>query len=465
MKSIAITITRGSTAYNLLHNDFYRLLREKYKIFLFTSAFIDDRFLPEFSHPNVTLLPLSEKTQTKFERFLFFFHKHLIYNSTVNQKAKWGIIGDPNSRRATYLSYVLRRTFFIPLSHLKFLRDFVRWVDLRFTQKVEVDEFVSKFAELDIKCFISTLVTGDTEVAMMKAAKRLSIPTIGFPKSWDNLSKHGLRVKPDVLVVWNEFMREQAVQFHNYDPDMVTVVGIPQFDRYVDKSVIKSRKEFCEQYGLKPERKIILFGSEGKLFPSDKDVAEVIAKLINEDDFDVPSQLLIRPHYGYKNDEEKFTESQQLGNVVVDLFNNPSKNLRDQWDYSFEFADRFINCLYHADVLVNTASTLTLDAMAFDKPVVNVAFDGWKKLPYSKSIERWYETHYYRKVLSYEATWYVRSPEELRSAINKIFDKPSLKSEERAKLRNDFCYRLDGQSGQRFANFVDSVIYGHQNNL
>ena len=37
--------------------------------------------------------------------------------------------------------------------------------------------------------------------------------------------------------------------------------------------------------------------------------------------------------------------------------------------------------LYHADVVVNVASTITIEACIFDTPVVNINFDGAGREP------------------------------------------------------------------------------------
>lgn len=454
MKTIVITISRGAIAYNLLHNDFYRLLREKYKLVILTSAFKDERFLKEFSHKNVTFRDFGESNLTLLERAVFFLHKHLIYNSTVNQKSRWGIIGDPKSKKPWLLGHWLRRAVFIPLSGLVWLRYLVRWFDEKFLQRAEVLSYKKFLTEISADLVISTFVSGNSEAALIKAAKKSAIPVLGFPKSWDNLSKHGFRSKPDKLIVWNQFMKDQAIQFHNYRPSDVEIIGVPQYDSYTDKSLLLSRQDFCDIYDLDPAKKIILFGSEGKLFPTDTNIATILADYIAN----AEAQLLVRPHYGYREDEKKFSGLINLPGVKVDLLNNPSTSLRDAWDYSLPFAIRFINCLHHADVLINTASTLAIDAVVFDTPVICIGFDGEVELPYRQSVLRWYETFYYRNVLKYNAVSLVKSRSELISTTENYLVNSEYKSEERQKMREDLTYKLDGQAGVRFASIVEDTL-------
>ena len=49
-KTIIITIMRGMMARNLLKNDFYEILREKFNIVILTPAANDERFVKELNY-------------------------------------------------------------------------------------------------------------------------------------------------------------------------------------------------------------------------------------------------------------------------------------------------------------------------------------------------------------------------------------------------------------------------------
>lgn len=458
MKKIVLTISRGSLARNLLQNDFYKILCEKYAIVILTSAAEDVRFREEFAHPNVSFVLMTEVDHSRLDRFFFFFHKNLIYNATVNQKNHWGSIGNPKSMNPTYFSYILKKIIFSPLSKLKFLRDIARFLDGMFTQKEEKQRFEKILQTEKPDLVMVTNMAGDTEAALLKVSKKLGIKTLAMPKSWDNLTKHSFRAKADRVVAWSEFVKHQAVKFQNYKEDQISIIGIPQFDYYTDPSRLWSREEFCRKYGFDENKRIIFFGSEGKLFPVDAENAHIIYDLIQNDELVDKSQLLIRPHYGYKNDEQKFKELFGKKDVVVDLFHKASQDFRDEWDYSREFMDGFLNSLYHSDIIVNTCSTLTLDAMSFEKPVIGIKFDGYQTKPYSDSIARWYETYYYNAVVSTGAVTVAHSKEELKQALNLYLKNPQEKSTERKFLKENFCYKIDGKSGARLAEVVAQMV-------
>ena len=454
MKKVILTVTRGGIARNLLQNDFYEVLTRSFDVVIMSTAAKDPHFIEMFERHNVRFLEIQEQDHTWSDRLLFFFHKNLIYNQTVDQKNHWGPIGTKNSIKPSYISYLTKKIIFIPISRLIFLRDLVRLLDDLFLQKSEVAQYHEVLLKEKPDLIVSTNISADTEAALIKAARRLKIRTVGMPKSWDNTSKHGFRVKTDVFVVWNEFMKEQAIRLQNYRLDQVAVIGIPQFDYYVDKSRIWSREKFCELYGLDPARKIIMFGSEGGKFPTDGDIAAIIAEQIHQGRFHRPCQLLVRPHYGYKNDDLKFKSVFGKALVSVDRFNKPSANFRDEWDYSRDFMDRFLNTLYHSDIAISTCSTLALDAVAFDKPLISIGFDGDDDQPYERSLRRWYETQYYSAVIKTGAIEVASSREKLASLIDQYLNHPEFKSKEREILRQKFVYPFDGQAGRRLADLV-----------
>jgi len=454
MKKIFITISRGAIARNLLKNDFFLVLRDKVKIVILATAADDMRFRNEFKHPNVSFVRFAEKEHTLGDRFLFFFHKNLIYNGTVEEKNRWGVIGDSRSYQPNYVSFLVKKIIFVPLSRVRFLRGFARLLDFLFLQKSEVAEFQELIRREKPDLVISTNIAADTESALLKATRKEHIRSIGIAKSWDNLSKHSFRAQADTIVVWSKFMASEAVHFQNYAIKDIRIIGIPQFDRYVLKDKLLSRQEFCKMMGLDANRRIILFGSEGSLFQSDAEIASIISENILRNDIIPPSQLLIRPHYGYKADDLKFKDLQNKPNVVIDRFNNPSPEFRDRWDYSEEFSDRFMNCLYHSDVVVSSFSTLTLDAVAFNKPIINVSFDGKESKPYRESIARWGASTYFGAILKTNAICDVKNSQDLIRAINEYLKDPSNREVEREKLLKDFCLVIDGRSGKRFARVV-----------
>lgn len=457
-KTIIITIIRGMMARNLLKNDFYKILREKFNIVILTPAANDERFVEEFAHPNVKFVYFEERGHSLPDKIFVGLNKYLIYNKYIGLKLKHGIRGLSRPEDLSIFRYWLFKIIFKPLSKVRFLRDFVKLLDYLFVQRKDVKEFKELIKKENPSLVVSTSIMSDIETAVIKAAKKMKVRVVGMPKSWDNPSRAGFRAKVDTLVVWSDFMAEQSEKFQNYKRKDIRVIGIPQFDYYTDKSRIWSKKKFCNEFGLDINKPIILFTSEGKAIPEDKEIATIIHDFIDKNELKKDCQLLIRPHFFYKDEEKKFTHLLGKKNVVVDLSNNPSAGFRDHADYSWYHLERFMNSLYYADVVVNVASTIALDAIALDKPVIHFAYDVYKEMEKSHSLKLCYASDYNLEIVNSRATKLAESKEDFKNLLNRYLENPELEGVERQGLRDRFCYKIDGNSGKRFTDVIIKEI-------
>jgi CDP-glycerol glycerophosphotransferase (TagB/SpsB family) len=105
-------------------------------------------------------------------------------------------------------------------------------------------------------------------------------------------------------------------------------------------------------------------------------------------------------------------------------------------------------------VNVNVASTITIDAAALDTPVVNVAFDGQVTKPYLESCARYYDYEHYKRIVDTGGVRIARNTDEMMQAIQAYLDDPSLESEGRRRIREEQCWKLDGNSGRRIAEYL-----------
>ena len=107
----------------------------------------------------------------------------------------------------------------------------------------------------------------------------------------------------------------------------------------------------------------------------------------------------------------------------------------------------------YCDTAINTASTMTIDAVALDKPVVNIAFD-LRPRGYYQSCRRFYGFVHYQPIIESGAAKLATSFEELVTLLHRYLDNPGLECEERARLREIMCYKVDGKSAERIADLL-----------
>ncbi len=459
MKKVFITINGGSIARNLLKNDFFDFLTKKYKVFILTQGVRSDRFINEFSRQNVEFIDFSERPFSNFfEKFIVGFYKLLIYNPSIDLRMRYGVIGTHFDGSISAPVYLVKKIVAIFLSKIFFLRSFTRFVDRIFFQRQDKKFFLKLLNLKKPDLVFSTNIMGISEAGLLNAAKKLKIKTIGMPKSWDNPSKGVFRTKADKIIVWSKFMASQVEKYQDYKPSQIEIIGIPQHDYFHDKKRIWSKEKFCAEFDIDPHKKIIFFGSEGKQVNSDSIIAKILSSVVNNEEFVDNLQLLIRPHTGYLEEIKKFECIKKENNVVVDDYCERDLIFKDVWDYSDYFMDRFLNSIYHSDIIINTASTLSLDALVFDKPIIHIYFDGYNDVAYDKSIRRWYSTDYYKQILKFNASILADSKESLEKAIKTYLDNPKYLSFQRKALREEFSGHIDGKSGMRLFNVLSDFL-------
>jgi hypothetical protein len=113
-----------------------------------------------------------------------------------------------------------------------------------------------------------------------------------------------------------------------------------------------------------------------------------------------------------------------------------------------------LSSFHHQAVNVNVASTVTLDSVVLDKPVINVAYDGPQSLHPFVSVKRVYRYDHYRHVVNTGAVFLAHSFNELRRCLNQALAHPHLQQQQRQALAQLECGVIDGRAGERLADAI-----------
>ena len=112
---------------------------------------------------------------------------------------------------------------------------------------------------------------GSGQADFVKSAQGLGIPAWMLLFSWDNLSTKGaLHVAPDLMFVWNERQRREAVELHDYPPDRVVVVGAPRFDPFFALRSAIARRDFFSPIDLDPAVPTLLYLCSSRFIAEDE---------------------------------------------------------------------------------------------------------------------------------------------------------------------------------------------------
>jgi hypothetical protein len=292
-----------------------------------------------------------------------------------------------------------------------------------------------------------------SEVPLLRTARRRGVRSMAIDPSWDNFTNKLIPVRQvDRLVVWNEIMKAQAIALHGYAADAIRVAGAPQFDPHFRART--PRAEFFRRIGADPDRKLIALTTTPRSLYSHHDHvlralvaamerselanAQVLVRLHPRDEFEAYREFANTPHVII---EKPFRDTVKVADgLAIDVMPENQKHLGDT--------------LSHADVVVNVASTITIEACIFDTPVVNINFDGPDESAYVKSARRYYSFTHYVNITSRNAVRVATSPGELVRAVAAYLADPSLDAAGRKQVVLDQCQFTDGRSAERVVGLV-----------
>lgn len=460
-KRIFIAIAFGTSVRDVLRTDVFAYLQKQpnLDIVIFMQD-VRQEIIDEFGSANVTFKKMKHFKPTFFERILLLIHRSLL-----REKCRSIDIGNT----AGDTSLIDKLSPFV-----RFLRLFISYKS--FTQLIfslyrlaKVSKlYDTEFSEYKPDLVVVTRVLNySQDYPFLRVSVKKNIPVIALVSSWDNLtSKAFFPFSITSLVVWNEVMKKEAIELFNFPEEKIFISGIPRYDLFFQNLQIATKAEFCNKFGLDINKKIIFYctGSAqtgpSKLGPSPQPyIAKFIAECIENRVFSSPTQLFVRLHPQANPDDYNLLR-EFSNNVVV----HAPGHKTDFQDRLFTHRDdiEFAESLYYCDVLINLASTVTIDAAVFDKPIICENIDLWGYQDIYSSIQRFYEFDHFAKLRETNGFDIVRSKDELVERINFLINNPTYKSIERKKIVEQQCYYMDGKSGFRTANHIlkvlDSVI-------
>jgi hypothetical protein len=300
---------------------------------------------------------------------------------------------------------------------------------------------------------VSTLPHAHEEAPPAIVARHLGIPVAAWINSWDNLtSKPAYYTGYDHYFLWSERMRSDLLHYYPEAAGAtVDVTGVPHFDWYRQEALRMTREELCARYGFDPRRPLVFYGTATPhLAPAEHLVVQRLAQDLQEAEALGFPQLLVRLHPGEAGG--RFQDWRPGPAVALQQPGQRGHGSLGAYCPTPQENREFVSSIAHADVVVNLASTLTLDAALCDRPVVNIAFDLSSDRSFQAAIDEYYTAYdHYRTVAETRAVRLARSPAELMNAVETYIRDPALDREGRRRLVDLWCGPFDGASGRRLA--------------
>jgi hypothetical protein len=469
LPKIFISAKTGFIIRNLILGYFIKELQDRARLVLAVQNPDDMELKKLLSHPNITLVKYIQEeypvTTHSYERLKFLqywmFYVMLAKNPTESLK----IYSRLEDATFSWFVWFIQKSLFMfgkTVNALGLRRAFERYYLWHYGRRQNTNDWVQLLREHKPDHVLSTMLslslkyTPSDDLPMVLAARKLGIKVSTLIQSWDNLS-----TKPTVLPEWvdkyftwsHEQTRELCERFPHVQKNKVMAVGSPQFDFHVQDAIMVSRKEFLTELGLDAGKPYILIGTG-----TPKTIPDEIDKVINLIRLLLPlypdMQFVIRLHpkdYSnrldiYKDELPRLRTMVQKTNAAMHMdeggFMPPLEFYRDQ-----------VNVLRHSELVLNSSSTLTVDAAIVDKPVICLAYDliTDEKFPLGRAYV-YSQSDHYKKLADSGGVWVVRSKDECLEAMKQYLENPELHREKRRELAELVTLMPAGNAGKRLAD-------------
>ncbi len=445
-KTIFLCIPHYVFTSDLLRTKYIEYLSEKYQVVVFTSMIGPEEAKREnyFSSSNVTYIKWHLENP-KFWSVFKFLRIALIGEFDYLASMKYFY------RRPNYVNNWKRRmlrNIFWPIT--KILK--ASWFTaIEYWLLPKSEKFLSYIKEYQPSLLVTATPGFDAaESELILLAKKSKIPSVAVNFTWDNLTMNCKHIrKTDYLVAWNEIMRKEAINIHHYQSEQVFVSGTPRFDPYfVMEKNEPTREEFLKSKGLNPNYPTIFHTTVTRAYTFQKKYIQDLINLRNEKKIPYVN-LFFRAHP--LDDLETYKEFFGLKDVH---FEGAGREIvgpdgKKKVEMSYQDLLNLKYSLKYTDVNVNYASTITIEACIFDKPVINIGYLGVYTFAYGF-------THY-EPIYKSGAVRLVKKDEELAEFINMYLKDPSIDCAARQKIVSDYVKFTDGLSYKRSVDYLEVI--------
>lgn len=436
MKTVFLFIYHRGCISDLLRGDYLKYLSSKYRVIVFlTDA---GNTYPVLVNVTYIQFPL------QLGKFWYIFDSYL-------------------------RPYLIRRFDYLPGVQFRYaiyqgtdrLKNFLRRIALMLPRNFFAPRFFLALERIfvpDFKLFKfffknyrpSLVVTATPGLSFMEAwailgAKKTGLPSVAINFSWDNLITYPRSVRPpDYLICWNEIIKKEALDLHGYRPENVFVSGILRYDHFFKEGDLGTREEFLISKNLDPGQKTILVATSTD---PDPDLYKRIIRLLQK----LKVNILVRIH-----PLERLTDYQEFEsnkNVRVELAGTVRQDdSKKGWQVEMGEEDRVnVKKIFKfCDLNINRSSTISLDSLIFDMPVINLDF-GTSQVPIVTFPHYW-------PLIEAGAVRLAHNEEELIKFAMMYLDDSSVDSRERQKIVAKLVPFRDGLAYKRNVDFLAEII-------
>lgn len=275
---------------------------------------------------------------------------------------------------------------------------------------------------------------------LLVVAKTLKIKTTSFIFSWDNLASKGRMLGEfDSYLVWSDLMKKELLEVYpSTKKNKIAVVGTPQFEPYILDKYTIDRLKFIKKFKLSASKKIVCYScADADIGRNDEIHILSIYKYIKKHPLK-KLQLLVRTSPA--EDGKRF--SSLMAKFPEIKWNFPKwtlarENHVETWSQRLPTVEDVVDLksiLQFSTVNVNMLSTMSLDFLLFNKPVINTVFGNEKNGLYND--QKFLKYQHLKYVINSKAVSIATTEEELHQYLTEAIENPNKRQKNRKNLIN-----------------------------
>ena len=456
MKKLGVVITDGVGFRNFILSDFLTEAEKAFDEVVILSCLPAAVYLEFVTKSKIIELDIFEE---KFPTWFFRKAKEIAHLQ-LHKNNNFGIqdsLRINNSKLKTSRGYATRFIFKLTSAFYseKWIRRFNFWQQKTFKNNSITSGYKTILEKENFDMLFFTHQRPPFIAPLVYQAEQLKVKTASFIFSWDNLASKGrMAANFDYFLVWSDLMKTELQQFYtSVKKENIEVVGTPQFEPYVLERYQVAKEDFVAKFSLDTSLKTICFScGDSSTSKNDELYIEAIASVILNQQIEKVN-FIVRTSPA--EDSIRFASFVEKFPFVK--WNYPRWTLSRQghqevWSQripSVEDVKDLRSLLEFSDLNINMLSTMSLDFIQFDKPVINTVFGNAENGLYDD--QRFLNYAHIVNVVNSKATKIVRNQEELIIAINQYLKNPDLDSENRQQLLQLQVSKPLANTGKRIA--------------
>ena len=462
---LCYVISHGFAARMLMQTGLLLQLADAGKTIAIISPDPEDENLQEYArHPRIQVFADPQKNNHWTNDYLFkrkYYLEDLSSNPVLWEKHLYSIFYSKSRHpwkrlRPLYYYVLYRLNKLFPAIRRRFQQNESKYLESR--------ELAALIHKIQPKLVVSTYPVNLLEAKVLYAAKQHKTTSLIHLLSWDNITCKGIfPVTSDYYIAWGEIMYQELKEYYGVADDRVVTCGVPHFDQHIKVQQSPSFTKLLEDLSLHPEHPYLFVAMSAPRFaPREVDIVEQLARWVEADVFGSDQQLIIRPHpqnvRGSLADTSWLKRLDRLQSRRVAIDYPQLVDSRLKWSMKKQDMERLSNLLAGCSVCLNSGSTVSIDALMLDKPVVLTSFDGESRLNYWKSARRLIDYPHLKKFVALGGARVTLSFGELKQVLLDYIQQPDLDRAQRKRALEKECFKNDGRATERVVEAVLNLL-------